>query len=114
MKWLSLFFVFGLLAVIGSMGSLAHAKPFPEPRGRPPTTTRRPPTTDTNDAGVRRQPQEDTEDSEAAASAEYWNSKEQYKPKPMKCSTPLKKDRRKIIVQCYGEEKLQYVEIVFV
>ncbi|XP_018803927.1 PREDICTED: uncharacterized protein LOC108978225 [Bactrocera latifrons] len=54
MKWLSLFFVFGLLAVIGSMGTLANAKPFPEPRGRPPTTTRRPPTTDTNDAGVRR------------------------------------------------------------
>ncbi|XP_017478753.1 PREDICTED: uncharacterized protein LOC108368414 [Rhagoletis zephyria] len=54
MKWLSLFFVFGLLALIGSMGSLAAAEPHPEPRGRPATTSRRPPTTDTNEAGERR------------------------------------------------------------
>ncbi|XP_054740995.1 uncharacterized protein LOC129246309 [Anastrepha obliqua] len=54
MKWLSLFLVFGLLALIGSMGSLVAAEPHPEPRGRPPTTSRRPPTTDTNDAGERR------------------------------------------------------------
>ncbi|XP_067634405.1 uncharacterized protein [Eurosta solidaginis] len=50
MKWLSLFFVFGLIALIGSMISLAAANPNPDPRGRPATTSRRPPTADTNDA----------------------------------------------------------------
>ncbi|CAD7015001.1 unnamed protein product [Ceratitis capitata] len=50
MKWLSLFFVFGLLVLIGNMAAITNAKPYPEPRGRPATTSRRPPTTDNNDA----------------------------------------------------------------
>lgn len=100
------------------MAAITNAKPYPEPRGRPATTSRRPPTTDNNDAaGDRRQLPEESgleDEEELAVSAEYWDRRERYTPKPMKCSTPMKKDRRKIIVQCYGEEKLQYVEIVFV
>lgn len=42
MKFLSLFFVFGILALIATMGSVATAEPLPSPRGRPPTTTKRP------------------------------------------------------------------------
>ncbi|XP_075166732.1 uncharacterized protein LOC142238889 [Haematobia irritans] len=42
MKFLSLFFIFGLLAVIATMGSVVTADPLPSPRGRPATTTKRP------------------------------------------------------------------------
>ncbi|XP_073847499.1 uncharacterized protein [Musca autumnalis] len=42
MKFLSLFFIFGLMAIIASMGSMVCAEPLPSPRGRPPTTTKRP------------------------------------------------------------------------
>ncbi|XP_017007973.1 uncharacterized protein [Drosophila takahashii] len=40
MKWLSLFLVFGILGLIGSLGTLAMAEPNPEPKGRPHTTRR--------------------------------------------------------------------------
>ncbi|XP_030386744.1 uncharacterized protein LOC115633421 [Scaptodrosophila lebanonensis] len=38
MKWFSVFLVFGVLALIGSLGTLANAEP--EPKGRPHTTRR--------------------------------------------------------------------------
>ncbi|KAH8314499.1 uncharacterized protein [Drosophila kikkawai] len=44
MKWFSLFLVFGILALIGSLGTLTAAEPNPnpnpEPKGRPYTTRR--------------------------------------------------------------------------
>jgi len=40
MKWLSLFLVFGILGLIGSLGTLTMAEPNPEPKGRPHTTRR--------------------------------------------------------------------------
>ncbi|KAH8376223.1 uncharacterized protein LOC110177503 [Drosophila serrata] len=42
MKWFSLFLVFGILAIIGSLGTLTAAEPNPnpEPKGRPYTTRR--------------------------------------------------------------------------
>ncbi|KAH8269493.1 hypothetical protein KR018_004342 [Drosophila ironensis] len=40
MQWFSLFLIFGLLAMIGSLGSLTAAEPAPEPKGRPYTTRR--------------------------------------------------------------------------
>ncbi|EDW35963.1 GL17536 [Drosophila persimilis] len=50
MKWFSLFLVFGVLALIGSLGTLTAAEPVPapEPKGRP-HTTRRPRNDNDND-----------------------------------------------------------------
>lgn len=54
MKFLSLLFIFGLLALIASMGSMVTAEPLPSPRGRPPTTTKRPKAEGDDGAGDRR------------------------------------------------------------
>lgn len=51
MKFFNIFFLFGLLAVIATMGSLVQAEPLPSPRGRPPTTKRPKAEGDNNDAG---------------------------------------------------------------
>lgn len=44
MKWFNLFLIFGLLALMGSMGATAEPLPQPgpgpEPKGRPHTTRR--------------------------------------------------------------------------
>ncbi|XP_055919086.1 uncharacterized protein LOC129951100 [Eupeodes corollae] len=52
MKWLSLFFILGFLALISTMGSVTMAEPMPSPRGRP-ATTKRPPSSDDNGADRR-------------------------------------------------------------
>ncbi|XP_005181244.1 uncharacterized protein LOC101898013 [Musca domestica] len=52
MKFLSLFFIFGLLAVIASMGSMVAGEPLPSPRGRPATTTKRPKADSDGEAGA--------------------------------------------------------------
>ncbi|EDW72259.1 uncharacterized protein Dwil_GK20811 [Drosophila willistoni] len=42
MKWFNLFLIFGVLAMISSLGTLtaAEPQPNPEPKGRPHTTRR--------------------------------------------------------------------------
>ncbi|KAH8416122.1 hypothetical protein KR222_008506 [Zaprionus bogoriensis] len=40
MKWFDVFLFFGLLALVGSLGTLTAAEPVPEPKGRPHTTRR--------------------------------------------------------------------------
>ncbi|KAH8275487.1 uncharacterized protein [Drosophila bipectinata] len=40
MQWFNLFLIFGILAMIGSLGTLTTAEPAPEPKGRPYTTRR--------------------------------------------------------------------------
>ncbi|EDW62090.1 uncharacterized protein [Drosophila virilis] len=44
MKWFNLFLVLGILALVGSIGTLTAAEPVPqpgpEPKGRPHTTRR--------------------------------------------------------------------------
>ncbi|XP_065368997.1 uncharacterized protein LOC135961426 [Calliphora vicina] len=54
MKFLNIFFLFGLLAVLTTMGTLVQAEPLPSPRGRPATTKRPKTDADNNDAVDRR------------------------------------------------------------
>lgn len=54
MKFLNLFFIFGLFAVLATVGTLVEAEPLPSPRGRPATTKRPKTEGENNDAGDRR------------------------------------------------------------
>ncbi|KAM7342277.1 uncharacterized protein ACRADG_009742 [Cochliomyia hominivorax] len=54
MKFLNIFFIFGLLAILATMGTIVQADPIPSPRGRPATTKRPKTEGDNNDAGDRR------------------------------------------------------------
>lgn len=53
MKWLSLFFILGLITIVATFsGTMAAAEPMPRPRGRP-ATTKRPHSSDGNNADNR-------------------------------------------------------------
>lgn len=42
MNFYNLFYLFAVLAMVMSFGAVGTAEPIPEPRGRPPTTTKKP------------------------------------------------------------------------
>ncbi|XP_037886915.1 uncharacterized protein LOC119635946 [Glossina fuscipes] len=52
MKFLSIFFIFGLLTVLGTLTTGVLSEPLPQPRGRPATTRR--PKNDNDDTGEKR------------------------------------------------------------
>ncbi|KAI8128594.1 hypothetical protein CVS40_1762 [Lucilia cuprina] len=89
MKFFNIFFLFGLLAVLATMGTIVKAEPLPSPRGRPATTKRPKTEGDNNDA-------------------------EALSRQKVSCTSPQKLNNRKIMVHCYGENKLQTVEILLI